>query len=108
MELEKPDGQMSDFNRNIASKASRKLKAQRKKDRSLWTGVKMFGLVGWSVATPTLLGAALGAWLDKRYPGPHSWTLTLLLIGIISGCINAWYWVQKESKAIHRDMENDE
>jgi len=33
----------------------------------------MMGLIGWSVAIPTLLGAALGLWLDgtirERIPG---------------------------------------
>ena len=29
----------------------------------------MMGLVGWSVVVPTLLGAALGIWLDHRHPG---------------------------------------
>ena len=27
----------------------------------------MTGLIGWSVAIPTLLGAALGMWLDKHH-----------------------------------------
>ena len=29
----------------------------------------MMGLIGWSVAVPTLLGAALGLWLDKNHRG---------------------------------------
>jgi ATP synthase protein I len=57
----------------------------------------MFGLVGWSVTIPTLAGIALGAWLDHRYPGQVSWTLTFLVIGVAVGCLNAWYWVQQES-----------
>jgi ATP synthase protein I len=35
----------------------------------VWFGLGMMGLIGWSVAVPTLLGAALGIWLDNRYPG---------------------------------------
>ena len=27
-----------------------------------------------------------------------SWTLTLLLIGVAVGCLNAWYWVKQESE----------
>jgi ATP synthase protein I len=57
----------------------------------------MFGLVGWSVAIPTLLGIALGLWLDARWPGRVSRTLTFLIIGVILGCLNAWYWVKQES-----------
>ena len=56
----------------------------------------MFGLVGWTVAIYTVLGIALGVWLDNRWPGTISWTLTLLLLGLGAGIYNAWYWVQKE------------
>ena len=59
----------------------------------------MFGLVGWAVALPTLAGIALGWWLDQRYPGLPSWTLTWLFIGVAVGCVNAWYWVKQESES---------
>jgi ATP synthase protein I len=61
------------------------------------------GLIGWSVAVPTLLGTMLGIWLDGRHPGVHSWTLTLLLVGLAVGCLNAWHWVTQEDKAMHDD-----
>ncbi len=108
MTRENQNGPVPDLNRHIESKAARKLKAQKKRNRSVWQGVKMFGLVGWSVVVPSLAGAALGIWLDKHYPGDHSWTLTFLLTGILAGCLNAWYWVQKETKAIGKDIEDDE
>jgi ATP synthase protein I len=84
--------------RKVGQKESRKLKARREKGRSLWFGMGMFGLVGWSVAIPTLAGIALGVWVDSRWPGPYSWTLMLLVIGVGFGCLNAWYWVKRESK----------
>jgi ATP synthase protein I len=69
----------------------------------------MMGLVGWSVVVPTLLGAALGIWLDKHHPGEHGWTLALLMAGLSLGCLNAWRWVAKEDKAIRDEQEaNDE
>ena len=40
-------------------------------------GLGMLGLIGWAVVVPTLLGAALGLWLDAHYPARHSWTLAL-------------------------------
>ena len=67
----------------------------------------MMGLIGWSVVAPTLLGAALGLWLDKNYPGTHSWTLALLAAGLGIGCWNAWHWVVKEDKAIHAEREDE-
>ena len=58
------------------------------------------GLIGWSVVIPTLLGAALGIWLDQYYPGKHAWTLALMMAGLAIGCFNAWHWVAKEEKEI--------
>ncbi len=58
----------------------------------------MFGLVGWSVAIPALIGVALGMWIDFRRPSQYSWTLMLMLIGIALGCLNAWRWVHRESE----------
>lgn len=97
----------SEFSRQVGVKEKRKLKAKRHARRSVWFGFSMFGLVGWSVVVPTLLGTLLGIWLDKRYPGTHSWTLTLLITGLALGSMNAWYWVNKESKEIQNDQEED-
>src|SRR5210317_762754 len=88
------------FSREIGSKAARKLRARRHVTRTVWFGLGMMGLIGWSVAIPTVLCAALGLWLDNRHPGSHSWTLMLLVIGLIIGCLNAWHWVAKEDKAM--------
>lgn len=95
----------SEFSQQVGAKETRKLMAQRKVTRTVWTGLGMMGLIGWSVAVPTLLGAALGIWLDKRFPGVHSWTLTLLITGLFLGCLNAWHWVAKEDKAMRADLE---
>ena len=56
---------------------------------------------------PTLLGAALGLWLDSHYPGKHSWTLALLVAGMVLGCLNAWNWVSKEDEAMRKEQEDD-
>ncbi|MDP2603995.1 MAG: AtpZ/AtpI family protein [Deltaproteobacteria bacterium] len=93
----------------VGAKAARKLRAQRHVTRTVWFGLGMMGLIGWSVVVPTLLGAALGIWLDKRHPGSHSWTLMLLVIGLIIGCVNAWHWVTKEDTEMREEQEdNDE
>jgi ATP synthase protein I len=86
------------FIEDVGEKAARKIRSRRGKDRSVWFGLGMFGLVGWSVAIPTLVGVAVGVWIDKRYPGPYSWTLMGLIIGVAVGCLNAWFWVKRESK----------
>ena len=83
----------------------RKLKAQRGATKSIWFGLGMSGLIGWSVTVPTLIGAALGIWVDKHYPSTFSWTLMLLLIGLIIGCFNAWHWVDSEYKEMQEDPD---
>ena len=94
---EKPPTPWSSFQKRVASKATRKLKGRREK-KSIWFGLGMFGMVGWSVAIPALLGIALGIWIDTHIASRYSWTLMLLCLGMILGCLNAWYWIQKESK----------
>jgi ATP synthase protein I len=97
------------FSQQVGAKAARKLKAQRHVTQTVWSGLGMMGMVGWSVAVPTLLGAALGIWLDKHHPGKHAWTLALLVAGLVIGCLNAWHWVAKEDKAMREEQEdNDE
>lgn len=93
----------------VGAKAERKLKAKRNPAPGVWFGLGMMGLIGWSVTVPTLLGAALGIWLDKHYPGKHAWTLALLAVGLVIGCVNAWHWVDKEDKAMRDEQDgNDE
>ena len=82
----------------VDKRVRRRLKAERQGRRSLWFGLGMFGLVGWAVAVPTLLGIALGWWLDRRFPGPPSWTLIFLFLGVALGCYNAWQWIKRESR----------
>lgn len=89
----------------VGAKAARKLKA-RNSTQGVWFGLGMMGLIGWSVVVPTLLGAALGLWLDKHHPGTHAWTLALLAAGLVLGCLNAWHWVAKEDKAMRDDQED--
>ena len=85
------------FSEEIRRKAERKIRARRERERNVWFWMGMFGLVGWSVAIPTLAGVALGIWIDKNWPSNISWTLNLLIIGVAIGCVNAWYWVKHES-----------
>ncbi len=94
------------FSQMIESKEKRRLKEKGKSKRGVLYGLGMFGLVGWSVVVPTLAGALLGFWLDKRFHGTQSWTLTFLLIGLIIGCISAWHWVSRKHNDIHKDDEN--
>jgi|SRR5450432_2505785 ATP synthase protein I len=92
------------FSREVDAQAARKIKA-RNSAQGVWFGLGFMGLIGWSVVVPTLLGAALGIWLDSHHPGKHSWTLTLLIIGLVIGCLNAWHWVDREDKEMRKEQD---
>ena len=102
-----PHSRGTPFSREIGVQATRKLRARRAAAHGVWSGLGMLGLIGWSVVTPTLLGALLGTWIDKRRPGIHSWTLALLISGLCIGSVNAWHWVVKEEKEIRADENGD-
>lgn len=101
-----PDGHRDDTQRSLARQAlerevsareRRKLQARQEQYRTVWFGLGTFGLVGWSVTIPSLLGIALGLWIDARWPSRFSWTLMLLFLGVALGCLNAWRWINQES-----------
>ena len=85
----------------VGAKAERKLRARRDGAPGVWSGLGTMGLIGWSVVVPTLLGAALGIWLDSHHPGTHPWSLALLMAGLLLGCLNAWRWVDQQDRAMH-------
>lgn len=88
----------------VGTREERKIQARRSTDRTLWFGLGMFGVIGWSVALPALLGVGLGIWLDRTLPGGRfSWALALLLAGVALGCMNAWYWINREREAMEQN-----
>lgn len=95
------------FSDEIGVREKRKLKARKDRPKEVWFGLGMFGMVGWSVAVPTVIGIFLGVWIDVTWPSRYSWTLMLLVVGLILGCVNAWFWVNRERKAINREREED-
>lgn len=89
---------------SVDVKEQRKIRARREKNRSVWFGFGMFGMVGWSIVVPTVLGIFLGIWIDQNWPSQFSWTLMLMLGGLIIGSMNAWSWVQRESEYKRRNI----
>jgi ATP synthase protein I len=88
----------------IKKDSAKKMKA-REEGSEIMFGLGLFGIVGWSIAIPTVLGIALGVFLDKRFPQSFSWTITLLFAGVILGSYNAWRWVREKSE---EEEENEE
>jgi ATP synthase protein I len=94
------------FGRKVGADAARKLRAQRDDRKGVWFGLGMSGLIGWSVAAPTLAGVLIGLWIDRRWPGGHSWTLALLVAGLVIGCANAWRWLAEQEEAMRNDVSD--
>jgi ATP synthase protein I len=88
MAEQQPPRPEEEFERIVVGKSVRRDTARRRHDESIWSYLGTFGLVGWTVALPTLLGLALGLFLDR----------TFLVLGVTVGCGLAWYWVRKESR----------
>ena len=95
----------STFIRKVGEQASLKLKARHKPMKSIWFGLGVSGMIGWSVTVPILIGVAAGVWVDKHYPSKYSWTLMLLFMGVLIGCLNAWHWIESEHKDMHEDSD---
>jgi len=83
------------FEQSVAAKEARMRRSRRMGDRSVWFGLGMFGVIGWTITIPVLLGTFLGVWLDGRTGGGIRWTLGLMALGFIFGGVNAWNWIEK-------------
>lgn len=81
--------------RDVESRQERMLRARQERDRAFWRSVSLLGVVGWSIALPTLIGIAAGVWIDQAWPSRFSWTLMLLVAGLALGCVAAWTRIKR-------------
>lgn len=86
------------FERRIQRREVRLRRARSRPDRTLWVGLGAFGLVGWTIALPTLLGTLVGLWLDGRMGSGVRWTLGLMMVGLIMGGTNVWTWLEQQRR----------
>lgn len=77
----------------VGAEQSRMVRARGRKNGA-WASIAILGVVGWSVAVPTLAGVAIGVWIDHHWPSHVSWTLMLLFGGLVFGCVSAWLRVK--------------
>lgn len=80
--------------REVEAKRER-IEHARERKNAVWDSIAILG-IGWSVVAPTLVGIAAGVWIDHRWPGRYSWTLILMVGGLIIGAINAWLRIREE------------
>ncbi len=92
----------------VSGKQKRRLQAREQDHQSVWFGLGLFGIVGWSIALPTLTGVAIGFWIDRRWESRFSWTLMLMFVGVVLGCLTAWRWIQEESSETCAQQQNEE
>lgn len=57
-----------------------------------------FGIIGFIVIIPALIGAILGLFLDAAAPASFSWTVLLIVLGTACGFYISWAWIIKEIK----------
>ncbi|MDX5976626.1 AtpZ/AtpI family protein [Vreelandella alkaliphila] len=88
---------------DIGRRARRLRKAREEPGTSPLRGLGVFGMIGWSIAVPTVAGAFFGLWLDRNMPQDFQWTIALILGGVALGGFIAWAWVSKESGSDRHD-----
>ena len=82
--------------KQVQRKAEQMQKTRQRPAYSPFQGFSAFGVIGWSVSVPTVLGAVVGKWLNNVAPQSFSWVLALMLAGLVIGIIVAWEWVAKK------------
>lgn len=80
----------------IGRRAKRMKAARDNPGLSPLRGIGTFGMIGWSIAVPTVGGAFLGLWLDRITPQSFSWTIALIVGGVTLGSLVSWSWISKE------------
>ncbi|MDY0235548.1 MAG: AtpZ/AtpI family protein [Gudongella sp.] len=80
----------------IERDSQKKIKSEEEGSEIMF-GLGLFGIIGWSIAVPTVLGIFLGIFLDNKFTQSFSWTLTLLFTGVVVGSLNAWHWIKEKT-----------
>lgn len=62
------------------------------------THFRVFGIIGWSLLIPVLLGIAGGIWLEKTFKDVFPWSAILILVSLSVGVLNAWFWIVQNKK----------
>jgi ATP synthase protein I len=92
----KPEPRSDRSTNEIARQAKRMKSTRDHPGPSPLRGIGTFGMIGWSIAVPTVGGAFLGLWLDRAAPQEFSWTIALILGGVVVGAFIVANWINKE------------
>lgn len=81
---------------SVRKTRTRREQAARKGERPVAKNLAMIGAIGWLIVAPTLLGIFAGRWLDQSQEQSVFWTLSLMFIGLVAGCVLAWKRMNRE------------
>ncbi|ASV99060.1 AtpZ/AtpI family protein [Paraburkholderia aromaticivorans] len=82
--------------------AQRAARGRDEPEPSLGSRLGQIGILGWAIVVPTLLGLALGHWLDRLFGTRVFFSAPLLMVGAALGFWSAWKWMHRQQGA-HRE-----
>ena len=82
--------------RSIRLREQRRERWRAEGERSIGRNLAMIGAIGWLIVIPTLIGVALGRWLDRTLDAGITWTAGLIFVGLVFGCALAWRRISEE------------
>lgn len=82
--------------------AERAARGREEPEPSLGSRLGQIGILGWAIVLPTLLGLALGHWLDRLFGTRVFFSAPLLMAGAALGLWSAWKWMHRQQGG-HRE-----
>jgi ATP synthase protein I len=76
--------------------STKKLDKAKKERPTLFAQMAYLGTIGVIFILPVIVGAYVGVWLDNKFKGfSVSWTISLIILGIIIGAINVYLFTKE-------------
>ncbi len=75
--------------------ADRAEEARRRGEPLLGGRLAQIGVLGWTIVVPTLRGALVGRWLDRRFGTGVFFAAPMIMIGAALGLRSAWGWMHR-------------
>jgi ATP synthase protein I len=96
MSAARPNRNHDEMQRAVRLREERDERWKREGERSIWQNLSMIGSLGWLIVAPTLLGIALGRWLDSVFDTGITFSGAMIFLGVLFGSYLAWQRVRKQ------------
>ncbi|KAA5546243.1 hypothetical protein FYK55_04980 [Roseiconus nitratireducens] len=83
--------------RRAVKRDGERLARREKSNRHFWRSLSVIGMVGWPIAIGSAGGAWIGRVLDQRYDSGIHFTLMIMSVGLLLGCLAAWRTVVQKN-----------